>query len=210
MPIIVVLDLRTKPETNTSVVEDAVHYFRGPGSAMGGRSSVSFVQDADDPSRLLYVVTWDSRTAYEQSASTPGLPADERLEAIGGPRFFEPIRTFEVVFGAGSAIACVLFEGTPEQAGRREAEILAYAEARDHRADGVVRYAIGREIDHPENHLLVMQYRTAQQYATVRAAAIQTIMARLVALGCRYRRFYGDAILDLDREDPSGPPPRLG
>ena len=104
-----------------------------------------------------------------------------------------------MLFGAGSAFACVLFEGSEERAKEREATILSYAVEHDHYADGVVRYAIGREIDQPGNHLLVMQYKTPQHYTKVRAAAIPTFIADLLAAGCTYRRFYGQTLLELDR-----------
>jgi quinol monooxygenase YgiN len=200
MAVIVVLDLQPREDADHGFVADTLRYFRGRGATIGGRANVYLAQDADAPSRLLYVATWDSLAAYQTYLAAPGTPrTDERLEQVSVPRYFEPLRTFEVLFGVGSAFACVLFEGTPEQAALREAEILSYAAEHDHYADGVVRYAIGRETDQPGNHLLVMQYKTAEHYARVRAAAVPTFIARLLALGCTYRRFYGQTILELDR-----------
>jgi len=109
----------------------------------------TLAQDADDPRRLLYVATWDSQAAYQSYLTKPDTPAADERKLQVTPRYFEPLRTFEVLFGTGTALACVLFEGTLEQAADREAMILDYAAQRDHYAAGVVRYAIGREIDQP-------------------------------------------------------------
>jgi quinol monooxygenase YgiN len=213
MSVIVVLDLQIRADADHGFVDDALHYFRGRGATIGGRTNLYLAQDADDQDRLLYVATWDSRAAYETYLSAPGTPStDDRLEPVSNARYFEPLRTFEVLFGSASALVCVLFEGTTEQAALRDAEILSYAVEHDHYADGMVRYVIGREVGYPENHLFVLQYKTAEHYARVRAFAVPTFVARLVALGCTYRRFYGQTILELDRANPGSvpaAPPRL-
>ena len=85
--------------------------------------------------------------------------------------------------------------------------MVSYATQRDHHADGVVRYAIGQETGQPGNHLLVMQFRTPEHYARVRATAIPTVMQEPCSLGATYHRFYGQTLLELDRDNP--PPPSV-
>lgn len=201
MAVIVVLERRVRSGSESAFLLDTARYFSGPGAPLQSRANLEIVRNLEDPRRFLYVASWSSRAAYEASLTRPGSPAnDPRLEPGAPARFFEPLYRFEVAGVAGRAVACILFLGPPANAAERQALLMSYARVQDHRATGVLRCVVGREVERHANLLLVLQYRTPEDFARRRMEAGLPLAAQMEALGCTIERFYSRTILERDQD----------
>lgn len=195
--IVVAIETQVEAAVASRALETALAGLRRAGSAPTGHHQSRFFQAQDDPSRFLYLGTWESREAYEEVFG-----ARQRTEIERGlaqpvvPRYFRSLVTFERVLTPMEVLVCQVVEGPAEGEATVRSYMLDLFERRRGARPGVVLSTFCQEIDQPGNFLLVTGWQTAEALMSATVAFGDEFAARVAEAGATYRRFVGQTRFD--------------
>lgn len=201
--IVVAIEAQVEAALATRALETALAGLRRPGAAPNGHHQSRFFQGSDDPSRFLYLGTWDSREAYEDAF---GARQENAIEATLAqpvrPRYFQSLVTFERVLTPMEVLVCQIVEGPADRESTVRSYMLDLFERRRGARPGVALSTFCQEIDQPGNFVLVTGWQTTEALIAASAAFGDQFAARVAEAGATYRRFVGQTRYDSTQTTP--------
>jgi heme-degrading monooxygenase HmoA len=198
--------IRCRPGQMDEVARQAVERYRSRSETGSGRIDSYLFEDRADPSLVVSVSRWESRTAFAAMLGRLGVIGGQDLyEGEPSFTFFRPLLRYVRMFEPSEIATLTIVEGDITRAVELRDYVVSNRKRMDLRAMGIVEHEIGEDEDRPGRFAFFVRWRTAAAVEAGRSQVRVWLDPAVASFGATIRRYDGRVRAETSLEPTAAP-----